>query len=184
MTRSVAAAFVTFALAGCMNLSGYDGNASFGCKAPDGVICSSMSGVYENARQNNLPAQRLKREPLNPPSDEATSSAELSTLRRYHPGSPGSHARTPSTGDPLRTPPAIQRIWIAPWKDIDNDLHDVAYLYVIVDPGDWSIDHHRNALRERFGPVLRAPAGAGAPTAAPRGPDSTSVLSIPTIAKP
>ena len=45
-------------LSGCANLSGLDGTSSYGCKAPEGVKCDSVSGTYYNAIQNNLPSQR------------------------------------------------------------------------------------------------------------------------------
>ena len=46
-----------FALAGCENLSGVGGSSSFQCKAPAGVPCMSMDGVYANVRAGNLPGK-------------------------------------------------------------------------------------------------------------------------------
>ena len=52
---------VSFGLAGCSSLSGLDGTSSYGCKAPEGVKCLSVSGTYYNALQNNLaPQKRLQ----------------------------------------------------------------------------------------------------------------------------
>jgi len=50
-------------LGGCssIDLSGLSGPSNFKCKAPDGVSCMSVSGLYANASQGNLPA--MKRTP-------------------------------------------------------------------------------------------------------------------------
>jgi conjugal transfer pilus assembly protein TraV len=44
-----------------IDLSGLSGPSAFKCKAPDGVSCMSVSGLYANASQGNLPA--MKRTP-------------------------------------------------------------------------------------------------------------------------
>ncbi|MDE2430828.1 MAG: TraV family lipoprotein, partial [Burkholderiales bacterium] len=54
---AIAASFTV--LSGC-SFSGLDAKSSFSCKAPDGVLCESMTGVYANASLNNLPSQRIK----------------------------------------------------------------------------------------------------------------------------
>ena len=46
------------ALAGCASMAGVGGSAEFGCKAPVGVQCDSVSGNYYNALQQNLPSQQ------------------------------------------------------------------------------------------------------------------------------
>lgn len=38
---------------------------------------------------------------------------------------------------PLRTPPEILRIWIAPWEDSTGALHSGSYIYLVVDSGKW-----------------------------------------------
>ena len=59
MRRLAAAVLVPAILGGCAStMSGFDGGSQFACKAPDGVTCSSLSGVYANAVANNLPALR------------------------------------------------------------------------------------------------------------------------------
>ena len=45
-------------MSGCANMSGLGGSSQFSCKAPDGVKCESMTGVYHNAVAENLPSQR------------------------------------------------------------------------------------------------------------------------------
>lgn len=53
------ATIVALGLNGCAgSLTGLEGESKFACKAPDGVTCSSLSGIYANAVANNLPALR------------------------------------------------------------------------------------------------------------------------------
>ena len=41
------AAIVALSLNGCAgSLTGLEGESKFACKAPDGVTCSSLSGIY------------------------------------------------------------------------------------------------------------------------------------------
>ena len=47
------------ALSGCSSMSGFDAKSEFACKAPDGILCESMSGIYANAQAKNLPGQRV-----------------------------------------------------------------------------------------------------------------------------
>ena len=48
--------------AGCAStLSGLGGTQTYACKAPEGVLCTSVAGVYANSLQNNLPSQRTEK---------------------------------------------------------------------------------------------------------------------------
>src|SRR6266545_1352212 len=58
------------ALAACASVAGVGGSAEFGCKAPIGVKCDSVSGTYYNAVQQNLPSQQ-KSEPSAPDASMA-----------------------------------------------------------------------------------------------------------------
>ena len=46
-------------LPGC-SMTGMDAQKSFSCKAPPGISCSSLSGVYANAVTDNLPNSTTK----------------------------------------------------------------------------------------------------------------------------
>ena len=47
-------AIIAIGLSGCAgSLTGLEGESKFACKAPDGVTCSSLSGIYANAVANN-----------------------------------------------------------------------------------------------------------------------------------
>lgn len=130
------------ALAGCAStLSGLGGNDKYACKAPDGVLCTSVAGVYSNSVQNNLPSQRLEK----PPASPATKSTP--------PGRTVPSAMPAGDGTALRSTPRILRVWIAPWEDTDGDLHEQSFLYVVVDSGRWLIEHKRSAIRNEFAPI-------------------------------
>ncbi len=129
-------------LAGCAStMSGLNGTDKYACKAPDGVLCTSVAGVYANSVQNNLPSQRLDR----PPAATVPQSAP-----------PARTALTPLPavdGAALRSTPRILRVWIAPWEDSDGDLHEQSFLYVVVDAGRWLIEHQRSRISNEFAPI-------------------------------
>lgn len=132
---------LALALTGCSSLmTGLDGQGSFSCKAPDGISCASLSGVYANAVQNNLPGQRPQTS-VSKSSDGGEVSARLTKS--------GLQA-----GDPLRSAQKVRRVWLAPWEDEDEVLHDQSYFYMVVDAGRWQIEHSRRQATERYRPVM------------------------------
>ena len=159
---------------GC-SASGLDAKTAFGCKAPDGVTCMSVTGVYATSRSNALPGQQptapgtTKEAPAPAPSQTATrdSAAVPSTLR----------GPTLPDGAPLRSPPRVLRIWIAPYEDSDGDLRDQSHMYVTVDPGTWQIEHARRAIRDRFAPVRTVTPVLPSGSDTPRPADGTTVPS-------
>ncbi len=125
-------------LAGCASvMSGLDGQGKFSCKAPDGISCASLSGVYANAVQNNLPGQK--------------SHTEV-TKRDISP--PKIQTQIPTTGEPIRSAQKIRRVWLAPWEDNEEVLHDQSYFYLVVDPGHWQLEHSLRKASEEFRPIL------------------------------
>lgn len=132
-------------LGGCMSsMSGLGGSESLSCKAPEGVICTSVSGVYANAttiasRSAPLPVPRTT---LPAPGSYGANSI-----------APGQDktASTPSTV--ARSSPRVLRLWIAPWEDGDGDLHEESTVHVLVDNGRWLIDHVRATPRSRLDAV-------------------------------
>lgn len=154
-------------LGGCASsLSGLDGNSTFSCKAPDGVLCSSLSGVYANALQDNLPGLQSHKHTSVPDNNASWNNhvpgtgEPLSTTTDKRVASPVQprtqvpFASVPSTGAPIRTAPKILRVWIAPWEDADGDLHDQSYLYVVADPGRWMVEHNQRQVTDRYRPAF------------------------------
>lgn len=148
-------------LSGCLSMTGLTGNEKFACKAPDGVSCTSVSGVYANAQQNNLPALR--------PRARAGTSAPATDAAPARPGT--SALPVMAAGMPIRSQPRMLRVWIAPWRDEDDTLHDQSYLYMVIDPGQWQVEHNSAATVQRtmrrlqpLGTARMPAADAGAPT--------------------
>ncbi|MDP1573086.1 MAG: type IV conjugative transfer system lipoprotein TraV [Pseudomonadota bacterium] len=162
---------LSVALTGCAStLSGLDGGSQFACKAPDGVTCSSLSGVYANAIADNLPALRKAEKPEQPNNPPAK------PVPKQESALVGS---APSSGDPIRTQPKQLRIWVAPWEDSEGDLHDQSYLYVMADPGRWVIEHSQKRIEERYRPTfIQAKQGGQQPkpAQAPRQNPGTGVV--------
>ncbi|SCZ85032.1 type IV conjugative transfer system lipoprotein TraV [Nitrosomonas mobilis] len=144
-------------LGGCTTLSGYDGGSKFACKAPDGVSCSSMSGVYANAVQNNLPVLGKKGNPDNPPASRSNKDSKADDS--YHPAGVEAQATStiignaPRSGDPILIKPKLLRVWLAPWEDADGDLHDQSYIYMLADYGRWIIEHNRQRIIDEYRPT-------------------------------
>jgi conjugal transfer pilus assembly protein TraV len=150
-----AAAGAAALLAGCSSVSGLDGTSSYGCKAPEGVKCDSVSGTYYNAIQNNLPSQRRGASsrsgaPVADPAGTARpTSAMVSTSVR---SAQGGEAAT-YVPAPLRSAPKVLRLWIKPWEDAERDLNGESLVYVQVDNGHWLVDHVQRQAREAYAAV-------------------------------
>ncbi len=156
MIRRQSFAHVTLAVAvacclsACSSLSGLDGTSSYGCKAPEGVKCLSVSGTYYNALQNNLPAQRQGLSGSSAPAPSAPAPAPA----RFHATSVSTAGAPAPVGEayvaaPLRSSPKVLRLWIKPWEDADRDLNGESLVYVQVDNGRWMVDHVQRLAREQ-----------------------------------
>lgn len=150
----ITATATALALTACGSMSGLDAKDSFSCKAPDGVLCESMTGIYANAQANNLPGQRVK---------HGNGADEVSRAKAPGAGT-GVLTKPIYSGTPIRSAPLVLRVWFAPWEDTDGDLHDQSYVYLPVDSGKWLIEHNRRRIQDAYRPV-RAPAVQAAPAA-------------------
>ena len=161
--RRAIAFSAAIAMAGCASIAGVGGSDEFGCKAPVGVKCDSVSGNYYNAVQQNLPSQQKS-------GGSASESNVAPSLMDQMVGKPGrpvsSHnedlpnratvtrvATTPEANAPLRSSPRVLRLWIKPWEDSDGDLHTQSYVYVPIDSGRWLIDHRVLPMRDVYTPT-------------------------------
>ena len=57
------------------------------------------------------------------------------------------------TGMPVRQPPLVVRVWMAPYEDDDKDLHDQSYFYTLVHTGNWMIEANRSNLTNQYRPI-------------------------------
>ena len=152
--RSVAIVGACASLTACSSISGLDGTSNYGCKAPDGVKCDSVSGTYYNALQNNLPSQRksLPHTPSGAPHSAAPAGQDAAM------GTPVAAAHVGGGNQPalLRAAPRVMRLWIKPWEDSDRDLNGESTVYVRIDDGRWLVDHIQRQAREPFAPIRPA----------------------------
>jgi len=156
---------VALTLAGCAStLSGVGGVDGYACKAPEGAMCASVSGIYANSAQG-MP-KLAKPSAQKPPPDEPVAYGAT-------PLAPGRAAAASSS---LRSNPRLLRLWIAPWEDADGDLHEQALVHVVVDSGRWLIEHVRPATGSRLDGVAppvsttQAASPAKSPSDAPQPP--------------
>lgn len=73
---------------------------------------------------------------------------------------------TPFSGQPIRSAPKILRIWMAPFEDNEQDLHDQRYLYVTVNQGRWLIEANQASIQRGFRPVFQLGRRGGGDAAA------------------
>lgn len=143
-----------------------ESSSSFACKAPEGVTCKSVTGIYSNAAQHSLPAQmskskdtaavKVEEKPvkLNSYYDDKARGQQLALLNPSKANElskmPPSLMTTPQSGDPIRSLPLTLRIWLAPWIDADGDLHDQHYVYSTVHNGEWLIEANQAAIKDKY----------------------------------
>jgi len=166
------------ALSGCMSMSGLGGDSKYACKAPEGVTCDSVSGVYANAVANNLPGQRKRQASDGDVQVERQASRPATVSRASLPSAGSSSSR--EAGSALRAQARYLRLWVKPWEDIDGDLYDQAHIYVQIDQGRWLIDHVQQRIRDAYVPLRPPPATR----AAPANDKETRNEAVPTIARP
>lgn len=154
-------------LSGCAStLSGVGGADGYACKAPEGAMCTSVSGVYANSRQGTpKPTKAVEKAP-------ASSVPAIYGASSIAPGVPAGAASAS-----IRSTPRVLRLWIAPWEDADGDLHEESLVHIVVDTGRWLIEHVRPAPRSRIEGV--APPTTPAPPAAPEPASKASVEAPP-----
>ena len=156
-TRLAPPLILAIGLSGCAStLSGLGGSEGYACKAPEGALCTSVSGVYVNSRQGT------------PISTNPAAKKPTTPVASYG-AAPLLPARTSAaSSESIRSNPRVLRLWIAPWEDSDGDLHEEAFVHVVVDTGRWLIEHVRPITRSRIDGVAAPVAPAqNAPTAKP-----------------
>ena len=161
--RLIALAAATSVLSACGSMTGFtDSGSKFACKAPPGVVCTSVTGVYANAQQNNLPAQQQLR--------------PRPAMASYAVPNGGAAVPIVAAGMPIRIQARMLRIWVAPWRDEDDTLHDQSYMYVMIDPGKWLVERSRESTVKktmtRLRPMGHARTISGNPPASDQGAQS------------
>ena len=49
----------------------------------------------------------------------------------------GYEVSTPTPGKPIRYGEGVQRIWIAPYEDVDGNYHEPSFVYTVVRTSHW-----------------------------------------------
>ena len=57
------------------------------------------------------------------------------------------------SGMPVRQPPLVLRVWMAPYEGEGGGLHDQSYFYTMVHSGKWMIEANRTAISNQFKPI-------------------------------
>lgn len=142
-------------LSGCSTLSGLDSKSKFSCKAPDGVSCSSLSGVYANAVEDNLPGLRKSHDQhdAQTQTEKPGNNKVLPTAIPVPPASSAIIGHAPVSGESVYSKQKILRVWLAPWEDADGDLHDHSYFYMVADYGRWLVEHNRQRIIDWYRPT-------------------------------
>lgn len=151
---------------GCANLSGLDASSGFSCKAAPGVTCQSISGVHQNASAGNLPFQRAGNTGSETAggtegkesADKGKSDAEEGKHPAYGAGSANGkvsprNMEAATSGMPVRQPPLVLRVWMAPYEDEGGDLYDQSYFYTMVHSGRWMIEANKSAISNQYRPI-------------------------------
>lgn len=156
MTRTLLIFSLVSMMSGCavVDFSGLDAKSEFSCKAPQGVSCKSVSGIYANSILGNLPAQKVHEEESSANDTQKKGSKATSGNSVYDQYEKSeslvSKMKAPHSGMAYRTQDVVLRIWIAPWEDADDRLHDQHYIYTAVKSGSWLIEANRKRIKDEY----------------------------------
>lgn len=126
----------TSVLTGCSSLALGDGE--FSCKMENGgVPCASTSQMYEMTNNGQTLAKLAREKQLEKEDktvDDGTKNGQSDfVLDNYVTN------RLPDEPIPVRTPPQVMRIWVAPYEDKEGDFVMSGYVYTEVSPRRWTL---------------------------------------------
>lgn len=126
----------TSVLTGCSSLA--LGDDEFSCKMENGgVPCASTSQMYEMTQNGQTPAKLVREKQLEKEGktvDDGTKNGQSDfVLDNYVTN------RLPDEPIPVRTPPQVMRIWVAPYEDKEGDFVMSGYVYTEVSPRRWTL---------------------------------------------
>ncbi|WP_127471981.1 TraV family lipoprotein [Thiomicrorhabdus aquaedulcis] len=145
MNHLLKAAFAASALtllSGCASLSGYDASSDFACKAQPGVSCKSVTGIHQNSLENNLPSQQENSALPGDESGDVDTKASKTEAVKLVPRITGQAIKS---GTPLYQKPVTLRVWLAPWEDKNQVLHDQSFSYLLIQKAQWEVEHFKEA---------------------------------------
>ncbi len=110
-------------------------SSSFDCPNRAGVMCKSLDQVNDmvddgeirgrTQQVSQIKTNEKTQNQNNSSSDSASDFEPYSIANGYYPGAP------------LRYGETVQRVWVAPYEDTENNYHDASLIYTIVKEGHW-----------------------------------------------
>lgn len=138
----------SFIFTGCGSLA--LGDEEFSCKLNNtGVPCASTAQMYEMTHDGNTPRKIAA---------EQKKSATSGTGEKVEKASNGESDfvldnyvtnRLPNEPIPVRTPPQVMRIWVAPYEDKDGDFVMSGYVYTEVSPRRWTLGVNSQSIHQQ-----------------------------------
>jgi conjugal transfer pilus assembly protein TraV len=133
--------------------------SEFGCAAPTGVSCMSISGLNANIDAGNLPKAKKSvptRDDAREDRDKRTSSARGDDDVPTRGVSTRTTAKTNKdesgidSNAPIRIPPKQLRVWIAPYQDEHGNFMDGRRIYVQIHDGRWDVANKKQQVRNQY----------------------------------
>ena len=126
----------TLLLSGCGSLA--LGDEEFSCKLENGgVPCASTTQMYEMTNDGKTPASIAREK--NDTKGENKTNDDLKNGKSDFVTDTFVTPRLPDDPIPVRTPPQVMRIWVAPYEDKEGDFMMSGYIYTEVSPRRWTL---------------------------------------------
>lgn len=105
--------------------------SDFGCKGyPEGSFCRPTTEIYNNRHEQLTKMKNGDDSNGNhAPSAGSSASDRVAAIAGQ---------TEMQLGQPNIKPPQVMGVWIAPWRDGRNFLHEASLVYAIVEPADWT----------------------------------------------
>lgn len=143
-----------FFLCACLLASSCAGApARYGCPAPSGVSCESVSRVHADvvsgrAAEAVYRAAERNRARKGPPRRRGGLPEAVTLRRGERERGPSPGISAPAAGEPVYVAPRAVRVWIAPWRDSDGMFHSAKYVYALPERGTWKIGGREAAAED------------------------------------
>ena len=137
------------------------GDEEFSCpNAKNGMPCTSTWDMYEATNNGQKPKVRNSNTDDDDEDDEESAQKKQQQDDNGEPKNGQSDfvldnyvtARFPTEPIPVRTPPQVMRIWVAPYEDKEGDFIMSGYVYTEVSPRRWTLGvnsqdiHNQNVI--------------------------------------
>ncbi|HAR80184.1 MAG TPA: type IV conjugative transfer system protein TraV [Succinivibrionaceae bacterium] len=123
------------ALSGCTAIG--IGDEQFSCPLDENGNCASSWEIYEASNNGQVPFKNVDEEGRLVTGSEGTAVVKNGNsdfvLDNYV------TPRLPNEPIPVRTPPQVMRIWIAPYEDVEGDFIVGGYVFTEIQPRRWTL---------------------------------------------